>query len=299
VYSLNAIPLGGFVKMEGEDDPGLPGSLASKSRGIRIAVLTSGSFMNIILPIILLTSSLMIPHQVLQEQVVVQDVAPGSPAEAAGIQPGDVILEVDGHRVQNRGDVGYRIALRLGADVNLLLSRTDGSQSEVRARARWNPPQGQGAIGISITGEDGAVATQSRPLWNAIPEATRTTWEVLVLFKNEVSTWFVRKTPPQVIGPVGIAQVAGEVAKEGLSPLLRFTALLSVNLAIINLLPLPALDGGRLVFVVIEWLRRGRRLSPRKEGLVHMIGFAVILAALAVVTFLDIIRITQGEMPLP
>jgi regulator of sigma E protease len=298
-YSLNAVPLGGFVKMVGEEDSNLPGSLASKNRSIRFAVLASGSFMNILLPILLLSASLMIPHQVFQERVIIQDVGSGSPAENAGIQSGDTVLAVDGHQVQNRGDVGYRIALRLGVNVNLLLQKPDSSHQKVQAKARWNPPDNQGAIGIAITGQDGTMITQSRPFWEAIPEGARTTWETMVLFKNEITAWFVRKTPPQIIGPVGIAQVAGEIAREGVSPLLRFAALLSVNLAIINLLPLPALDGGRLVFVMLEWIRRGRKVPPQKEGLIHMIGFATLMAAMILVTALDIMRIIQGESLIP
>ncbi|MEW6033831.1 MAG: M50 family metallopeptidase [Chloroflexota bacterium] len=298
-YSLNAVPLGGFVKMVGEEDPSLPGSLASRPIGVRVAVLSAGPLMNILLPIFLLAISLMVPHRVVNERVIVQEVAEQSPAALSGILPGDTILAVDGRQVQNRGDVGYRIALRLGAEVNLLLQSPDMAQREVRVRTRWNPPEGQGAVGIAITAQESTVTTQSRPFWEAFPQGARTAVETMVLFKNEVTSWFVRKTAPQVTGPVGIAQVTGEVAKEGLSPLLRFAAILSLNLALFNLLPLPALDGGRLAFVTLEWVRRGRRVSPKKEGLVHLVGFAVILVAMAVVTYLDIARIVQGESLIP
>jgi len=294
-YSINLVLLGGFVKMVGEEDPKEPGSLASKPIPLRIAVLSAGPLMNILLPVVLLSASLMVPHQVAQEKVIVQQVAAGSPAERAGIQPGDQILKIDGNTVTNRGDIGYRIALRLGTEVHMLLQGPDGSERQVGARARWNPPQGQGAIGIVIEGKDTSINTQSRPVWVAVPQGARTAGETMVLFWNEITGWFIRETAPQVTGPVGIAQVTGEIAREGLSPLLRFAALLSINLGIFNLLPLPALDGGRLAFVFIEFVRRGKRISPQKEGLVHLIGFAVILAAMALITYLDVIRMIRGE----
>jgi regulator of sigma E protease len=98
---------------------------------------------------------------------------------------------------------------------------------------------------------------------------------------------------------VGIAQMTGEVAQAGLSPLLLFAGFLSINLAIINILPLPALDGGRIVFVLLGWIRRGRRISPKTEGLVHAIGFALLIAAMLAVTYQDIIRIIAGESLIP
>ena len=105
--------------------------------------------------------------------------------------------------------------------------------------------------------------------------------------------------PVAVAGPVGIAQITGEVAKAGLSPLLEFAAFLSINLGIINLFPLPALDGGRIAFVLLEMVRRGKRLAPKIERLVHLIGFAMLITAILVVTYQDIIRIISGESLIP
>lgn len=298
-YSLNVIPLGGFVKMVGEEDPGQPGSLASKSKKIRALVLSAGPLMNIFLPMVLLTASLMIPHQSTTERVYVREIAPGSPAERVGIQSGDTIISLDGNPVQNRGEVGYRTALRLGAQIHIVLRGTDGSVRDVFVAPRWNPPEGQGPMGIVIAGEGTTTASESLPLWKAFPEGAKTSWETLVLFKNEVEGWIIRGTAPQVTGPIGIAQVTGEVVRAGVSPLLRFAALLSLNLAIFNILPLPALDGGRLAFVILEWARRGKRISPKKEGMVHLIGFITLLTLMALVTYLDIARIVAGEKLVP
>lgn len=298
VYSLNAIPLGGFTKLLGEEDPTLRGSLASKSIATRVLVLSAGSLMNILLPIVLFSAAFMIPHDMLLEKVQIEEVAPGSPAQSAGIEPGDTILEINGHPIKNRGDIGYLIHLNLGSEVNILLEKTDFSSKEVNVKPRWNPPEGQGAIGIVITGVDSTVIRESYPFWKAIPSSITHCWEILVLFRNEIVTWFLGATP-QLAGPIGIAELTGEVAKAGFSALLKFTALISINLAIINLFPFPGLDGGRLVFVALEWVRRGRRIPPQKEGLVHLIGFIVLIIVIAVVSYYDIIRIIQGESLLP
>jgi regulator of sigma E protease len=299
LYSVNAIPLGGFVKLAGEEDPNLPGALASKRLRTRALVLSAGPLMNVILPVILLAASFMLPHQILQERVIVQEVAAGSPAGHAGIQVGDTILKIDGHVIDNSSDVGYRIALHLGAGVHVLLQGVDQKQREVTVTTRWNPPPGQGTIGIVIDGQNPVTSSESLPFWLAVPQGAVTSWETLVLFKNEIEGWFIKKTAPQVAGPIGIAQITGEVAHAGVSPLFRFAALLSLNLAIFNFLPLPALDGGRLAFVALEWVRRGKKVSPQKEGMVHTIGFIAILALMALVTFLDIVRVVHGGSLLP
>jgi len=298
-YSINAIPLGGFTKMVGEEDPTLPGSLASKSVPIRFLVLSAGSLMNILLPILLFSISFMIPHNMILEKVQVQEVAPGSPAQVAGIEPGDTILAINGHTIRNRGDVGYFVQLYLGSQVNILLQSDELPPNEVSLKPRWNPPKGQGATGIIIIGVDSTTVRESVPFWKAVPSGVVHCWEILVLFRNEVVGWFIGKAAPQLTGPIGIAEITGQVAKAGISPLLEFAALISINLAIINIFPFPGLDGGRLIFVALEWIRRGKRISPQREGLVHLIGFAVLILLILVISYFDIAHIVQGDSILP
>ncbi|MBF8303762.1 MAG: putative rane-associated zinc metalloprotease [Dehalococcoidia bacterium] len=116
--------------------------------------------------------------------------------------------------------------------------------------------------------------------------------ETIQLFRNEVIGWFARRTAPQVTGPIGIAQATGEVARAGVSPLLGFAAFISINLGIVNLLPIPALDGGRLLFLFVEAIRRGKRISPQKEKLVHLIGFIILITMMVVVSYFDVVRLT-------
>jgi regulator of sigma E protease len=299
LFSLNAIPFGGFCKMLGEEDPQFPGSLASKSHAIRILILSAGSLMNILLPILLFSISFMIPHNVLIEKVHVTEVAQDSPAQAAGIESGDIILEIDGHQVKNRTHVGYRIQLKLGSEVDIVLQKPDNSHREVMVAPRWKPPPEQGAIGVAIRGIDSTIERESSPFWKAIPDSVVHCWEILVLFKNEIAGWFIKGTSPQVAGPVGIAQLTGEVAKAGLSPLLEFAALISISLGIFNMFPFPGLDGGRLSFVFLEWIRRGKRIPPKKEGYVHLVGFFMLITLILVITYFDILRIISGESLIP
>ncbi len=297
-YSLNAIPLGGFTKMAGEEDPIVPRSLASKRKGIRLLVLGAGSLMNAILPVLLFSVAFMIPHDVLTGQVVVNEVATESPAAMAGIESGDIILGMDNKPVRNISDLHRYIQLKLGTETTMLINRA-GTSQEVPVVPRWKPPEGQGATGIAVELSDPEVVRQSYPFWKAIPMGVTECLETFVLFKNEIQKWLIGAAEPMVAGPVGIAQLTGEVAKAGISPLLEFAAFLSINLAILNLFPIPGLDGGRIVFVLLEWVRRGRRVSPKTEGLVHFIGFAILIGIILNFTYFDILRIASGGSLLP
>jgi len=299
LYSLNAVPLGGFVKMAGEEDPKVPRSLASKSIGTRLLVLSAGSLMNLLLPLLLLSIAFMIPHNLVISQVMVEEVALNSPAAKAGIEPGDIFLRINGKPVRNTGDLHRYIHLNLGKEVTMLVRHSDSSTESVQVIPRWKPPEDQGAIGIIVNTLYPTVVSQHKPFWKAIPLGVGECIETFVLFKNGIISMIMGAIPAEVAGPVGIAQITGEVAKAGISPLLEFAAFLSINLAIINIFPLPALDGGRIVFVLLEWVRRGRRIPAKTEGMVHFIGFAMLIAAMLAITYQDIIRIISGESLIP
>jgi regulator of sigma E protease len=180
-----------------------------------------------------------------------------------------------------------------------MVRHVDDTVEEVRAIPRWQPPEGEGAIGVAVKTVSATIVRQSYPFWQAIPMGVRECIDTFVLFKNGIISMIIGSAPRVVGGPVAIAQITGEVAQAGISPLLEFAAFLSINLAIINLLPLPALDGGRIAFVLLEWIRRGRRVPARIEGMIHMAGFALLIALIVLVTYQDIIRIASGESLLP
>jgi len=298
-YSLNAIPLGGFTKMAGEVDPSETRSLASKSIWIRILVLSAGSLMNFLLPLLLFSIAFMVPYNVLIGQVTVEEVLPNSPAAIAGLQPEDTIISINGKQLNSTLDLSREIQLNLGKESTMVISHSDSVTEEVQLTPRWRPPEGQGAIGILVKTANPTIVSQREPFWRAIPLGVKKCIETFVLFKNGILSLFIGTATFQVGGPVAIAQMTGEVARAGISPLLEFAAFLSINLAIINIFPLPALDGGRIIFVLLEWIRRGKRISPKIEGLIHGIGFALLIAAMLAVTYQDIIRIVSGGSFVP
>ena len=164
---------------------------------------------------------------------------------------------------------------------------------------RWNPPPGDGSVGVLIRTADPIIVRESLPFWEAIPLGVVSCIETFILFKNGIVSMIIGAEPVALAGPVGIAQMTGEIAQAGISPLLEFAAFLSINLAIINIFPLPALDGGRIAFVLIEWLRRGKRIPPSAEGKVHLIGFLLLMGFFLAVTYGDIVRILGGESLIP
>ncbi len=298
-YSLNIMPLGGFVKMAGEEDPNVPGSLAGKSAWVRVLVLATGSMMNALLPIILFSVAFMVPHSVASGDVLVIEVAAESPAARAGIEVGDKVLMINENPVRNIGDIQRNIQIKLGQEIDMLVEHADSTRETLQVTPRWRFPQGQGATGITVKLSDATVVRQSYPFWEAVPMGVKECIETYVLFKNVIISMFIGTAPAVVGGPVAIAQITGEAARAGFSYLLEFAAFFSINLAIINIFPLPALDGGRIAFVVLEWLRRGKRVSPRVEGMVHLIGFLALIAAMVAITYQDILRIITGESLIP
>jgi len=299
MYSLNAMPLGGFVKMAGEENPKIPGSLASKRIGTRLLILSAGSLMNVLLPLLLFIIAFMIPHNMIVGDVLIEEVAVSSPAAMAGMEPGDTIVSLNEKPVDNIGDLQRYTILNLGNETNLLIQHSDSSMDEVQVVPRWRPPDGQGAMGVVVSLKNQTITRQQEPFWRAIPMGAVEGIETFGLFKNSILSLFSDVTSLEIAGPVGIAQITGEVAKAGISPLLEFAAFLSINLAIINMFPIPALDGGRIVFVILEWMRRGKRISPKTEALVHHIGFVMLIVIMVAVTYRDIIRILSGDNPMP
>lgn len=294
VYTLNAIPLGGFVKMLGEEDPTAPRSLASKPVPVRALVISAGALMNLVLAVFLFSVVAMVPQDALAGGVRVKAVADGSPAAAAGLMPGDLIRKVNGQPVENLSELSYQVRLRLGATTTMQIDR-NGQRISKDLVPRWQPPAGQGATGIEIEMVDPHIVRQSKSVFPAIGHGARQTVETVVLMKNEITGWFVGTGEPQLTGPIGIAQLTSEVAGLGILPLVELAALLSLNLSILNILPLPALDGGRLLFLAIEVVRRGKRVPPKKEALVHLAGFIILITAVVIISYFDIVRIAHGQ----
>lgn len=297
VYSINALPLGGFVKLSGETDPSVPGGLASRRILARLGVLIAGSLMNAMLPVLLFSISYMLPHRLLVESLVVAEVMPDSPAALAGVQVGDQIIQADWSMVHNLNDLRYRIYLNLGRQIDIMVMHPDQTTAKLQLTPRWRAPEDDTATGMVVGGVRPQKVERRYAFWQALPLGLSETIDTFLAFKNALVSMLLKITPVVLTGPVGLAQIVGELAKSGLHAILQFTAFISVNLAIINLFPLPALDGGRITFLVLEWVRRGRRISANAEGLIHGVGFALLLVGAAILTYQDVLRILHGASP--
>lgn len=299
IYSVNWLPLGGFVRLSGENNPAAPGSLARRGLGQRAIVLAAGSAMNALFPIVAFAIMFMIPHtEMVGGSAEITSVAPSSPAEAAGLMPGDRVVQVGDRPTGMPQELPREVRLAAGTEMTWVVER-DGQQRVAQVTPRVDPPPGQGAVGITFSIVDQQEVRKIEPPWTAARLGVTSTWDMLTLMGREIRGWFGGGRGPELSGPIGIAQITGEVTRQGgLQGWVLVAILLSINLAILNILPIPMLDGGRLLFVFIEWIRGGKRVPSEKEGLVHLIGFVALLALVIAISANDIMRLVRGISPL-
>ena len=298
-YTLNAIPFGGFVRMLDEEDPSHPDSFAAKSKLTRAGALLAGPLMNIVLAFILFMGVGLIGFDIPIGSVAIIGVAPGSPAAEAGLQEGDTILSIDGLTVRNTYELSRYTRERLGEEVTLSVKRGEETLP-VHLTPRQEPPANEGAMGVIIQTVDIVGADKLHySLWEAIPMAGRMIVDVIAAIFSGVAGMIQGVIAPDIAGPIGIAAVTGEIAKSGLIALTQFTAFLSIQLAIFNLLPFPGLDGGRLAFIALEALRGGKRVTPEKEGFIHLVGLAILIGLMLIVSYQDVARLLSGQPILP
>ena len=294
LYSVNWAPIGGFVRLAGEANPNIPRSLASKGTGTRFLVLIAGPFMNAILPLFIFTVLLMIPQDVAVGRLVINEVSEGSGAAIGQVMPGDVVLQANGSDIENRLDFTREINLNGGSQMKMLVER-DGQEMLLLVRPQFDTESGRWLVGVIPQLVDFRVESQSQPIWEAIPNSFVNTWEMLVLVKQALGGAFGEGSSPEFSGPIGIAQITGEITRDaGWTGWLGVGILLSINLAVLNILPIPMLDGGRIFFVVLEWARRGRKVPRHREAVVHLIGFAVLMGGIVLVSVNDIGRLIDG-----
>jgi len=298
-YTINAIPFGGFVRMLGEEDPSHPESFAAKSKLVRATDLLAGPLMNVVLAFLLFIGVGLIGFDIPTGSVAIISVTPGSPAARADLQEGDTILSIDGLTARNTYELIQYTDERLGEEVTLSIKRGEET-IPVRLTPRREPPANEGAMGVIIQTVDVVgVDKLHYSLGEAIPIAGRMVADVIAAIFSGVAGMIQGVIAPDIRGPVGIAAVTGEVAKSGLVALMQFTAYLSIQLAIVNLLPFPGLDGGRLAFIALEALRGGKRVAPEKEGLFHLVGLVILVGLLLIVSYQDVARLLSGQPILP
>lgn len=313
-YTLNWLPFGGFVKIFGEDPlPGeeyAPRSFGSKPKIQQALVLVAGIAMNLAFAYILITATLAMgtTRALTEEEAVrapdavlaVSSVLSGSPAEEAGLAPGDFILTATSDVRTFTGADARTFTTFVAEDafvgetLTLEVRKPDGSERALSVRPETGviaSDPGRPALGVGVT----AVGTIATPFWQAPIDGAILTWELtkqtaiaLVGFFGSIFT--LSADLSQVAGPVGIAGAVGDASDNGLASLMTITALISINLALINLLPIPALDGGRLLFVGIEAIIR-RPIPPSFANAVNGIGFMLLVGLMLVITVSDIFKI--------
>ncbi len=296
IYSLNWIPLGGFVRPAGEDDPNVPNGLASASKRARFFTLIAGSGANILFALLLFWIAFMIGPP--RYEVSIPEVVPGSPAERAGIQEQDVILEINGLEVDSREVVIEAVTSSAGSPLEMLIRRNGEVMTVVvtpRMPGEYDE-ETEGPTGIVIRSEPSGGNVSAGPIV-AIGMAGQSIFDVvygtlrapLLLIQGQISPSEARP-----VSVVGISQLAGAAAEEtaqrrDLFPILWFAGIISVALGFTNLLPIPALDGGRISFVIVEAIR-GRRIEPEREGMVHLVGMLVLLGLMVLIIIQDIVN---------
>lgn len=308
-YTINWLPFGGFVRLAGEergfDDPN---SITNKKPWQRFIVFSAGAFMNFVLAIVLyiVLFSSGIPE--LRGPVVVEAVAPQSPAAVAGIEPGDIMLSIGERPVRSFGDVQEATNSRLG-EVTVVEVERDGETLSLTLvpREPAETPPGEGAMGVTISlAEVEDTVLRRVGFGESVLLGVQRAFFLVGAMAQGIGQMVLGLVSPSVpapeggvAGPIGIARLTGEVVRSGWLPFIDLTAFLSVNFALLNILPLPALDGGRLVFVVLEWVRRGKRVPPEREAVVHLVGMMLLIAFMLVVSYLDVTRWLRGDSLIP
>lgn len=324
-YSLNWIPFGGFVKIFGEDPdeasisgPGASRSIVNKPKWMQILVLIAGISFNVVFAWLLISFGFMsgLPTSVSaypnvhfsDAKVVVTNVLPSSPAGKAHLKSGDTIVSMTVNasssttgatrvlRVDANGEAGVEAVQKFIADskdVPIIIEITNGgsTSSQIIATPIAGIVDGKAGLGIGLD----TIGVLKLPIHQAFYQGALLTVDLTKTVAVGLATFlkniFVAKADfAQVTGPIGIVGLVGDAAHLGFIYLLSFTAFISINLAVVNLLPFPALDGGRILFVLIEAVKRSP-IKPKVANTLNMIGFGLLILLMLVITFHDIIKL--------
>lgn len=304
VYSLNWIPFGGFVKIYGEQGEGEtdPRSFASNRAGRRAKVIVAGVVMNLLLAAVLLGLGNFLGLRIglldgdagardIKIQII--NVSQDSPAQAAGINPLDEIIRLEKGNdiisVKEVEEVQSFVKRYVGQELTMVIGR-NGSELDLKLVPRKDPPAGQGELGISLVKTGVVSYPWYEAAWRGVRDTGVMTTNIAVALVIFFKNLFIDTSQiAGVSGPVGIAVLTGQAAGLGFNYLLQFVALLSINLAVLNIMPFPALDGGRLLFIGIEKVK-GSPVSKKVENLVNAGGFALLLALMIWITVKDVSR---------
>jgi regulator of sigma E protease len=291
-YNLRAVPLGGFVRMAGMEDGDEedPRGFNRKSILARSLVIAAGPVMNFVLAALLAAALLFfvgveqdtnqLGEILAQCDAVVagQTVSRPCPAAQAGLQPGDVVQSIGGTKVANWTDIQTVVSNSGGKPLTFVVKRGSAT-TELRVEPIFEGDRYM--VGIRP-------AMKKAPLLSAIGQGAVWTWDVSVSWVQGIVMMITGKMKPELSGPVGITRTIAETASHGFDMLVRLTAFLSINLGLFNLLPIPALDGSRLVFIGVEGVR-GRKVDPARENVIHFVGFLILIGLMLVITYNEVV----------
>ncbi|QQK07679.1 RIP metalloprotease RseP [Miniphocaeibacter halophilus] len=280
-YSLRALPLGGYVAIEGEDeDSEDPKAFNNAKASKRLAVIVAGVIMNFILGFVIL----FFVNMFAQPNIAL--IVENSPAEKAGLKANDIILEINEKNVKNSDDITKYISESNGEELNILI-KSNNKEKEIRVTPSKDE-SGQYLIGIQI---GRAFSTDNVSILQGITGAVKdfkiySTAIVDALYKLITG----KLSLDNLAGPVGTVVLIGDSAKRGAMTFFNLLAMLSINLGVFNIMPFPALDGGRAVLILVEMLT-GKKLPAEKEGLLNFVGLILLLTLMVVVAFKDIVTL--------
>lgn len=283
-YSVRLLPLGGYVSMEGEDgESNDPRAFGEKTLLQRASIIFAGPFFNIILTVLLLIPVFAYMGTP-SDSNVLGKVLENTPAIEAGLQVNDKIIEINGHKIENWDDIVNNLQKETSQPINIKVERNNTTK-DFSITPEKNE-QGKYVIGISPVYEKSII--------KAIPKAFVATWDMIKQMLTFVVQLFTGTIPGgfenSVAGPVGVIGIVSDAAKMGIINLIYIAAVISLNLGILNLLPIPALDGGRLLILGIEAIR-GKKLDPNKEAMIHSVGLMVLMGFMLFVTYKDILKL--------
>lgn len=278
-FSLRALPIGGFCRMKGEDeDDYSEGSFNEKTKRTRIFILASGALMNIIGAVVLLS---LVFFLIGYPVTTLGEVETDFPAYEAGLRSGDRVVSIDGTPVETGNDISLLILDDVENTYLIELER-DGSLFTAEVTSRYDDMTERYRIGVVPDRKLGGIASIGQGIMQTVLYGRMMVDVIGQLITGSASTG-------DLIGPIGVVSVVGETVQYGMIAMLHLAAIISLNLAIFNLLPIPALDGSRIIFILIEWIK-GSPVDPEKEGMIHLIGFALLIILALIVAYNDILR---------
>lgn len=307
IYSINAIPLGGFVKIYGEDGDGEGSnrSFVSKKLAQKLRILFAGVTMNFLLAVLLFSLGHFVglPTAISESeiekypnaQLQIIGIADGSPADLAGIKTGDFVVALKSssgeiiEKLKSASQFQEFVDKQKNKEITVVLKQGD-AVNEIKLIPRANPPQGQGPIGVELASVAKVRMSWYQAIWQGFLTTISLVWLLLsVLYQVFKNLFITGRAGVDIVGPVGIFNLTGQAASMGFIYLLQLTAVLSINLAVINAFPFPALDGGRGLFLLIEKIK-GSPISAKTVSLIHNIGFALLILLMVAITYRDIVR---------